>query len=501
MLSSVLILALHASHPKAMHQKAKPKAISVSINAAPLRIDPPPRYVHGRLLVPVRRILEALGLPFDRRGSRIFTQVSDRTVWLQVGSRIAGVNGNPLHLDSAPVELGGVLFAPLRFFTAALGAQAVYNPKTQTVQIDSSLAGRSATLSAGADGNREYKGIVQAVDNDSMPPSITITSGASVKTISIPLSASVIVNDVVANTTTPGTLRDVHVGDYAKIELRKDNSVDRVVDAFASREGTIAALSANTIVLSDGHVIVPTGFTVLSLNDIGAKVGDLQINDDLTVRYNLITSEVREIIATRKATGAAAPPGPVWIRSIEPSVNHPMRQGDTFDVLMRGTPGGVATYDVGAYVRVLPLSENSPGVYTAQYKIPRGANFVSAPLFGHLRLHDIDAPRAQSENEISASSIPPGIHEFGPDQGVTVNTLQPSIYATFVAAAVPVNVSSITLVINGHDVTASSNRSAEFIEYHPLSTYGDGPVRVTVRVSDLAGNTTSKSWTFTIKTH
>ncbi|MDQ6929947.1 MAG: copper amine oxidase N-terminal domain-containing protein [Candidatus Eremiobacteraeota bacterium] len=501
MLASALVIALHGAKTHAVRHRVKPAPITVSINAAPLWIEPAPRYVHDRLLVPVRRILGALGLPFNRVGRRITTQVSDRTIYLTVGSKIASVNGAPVVLESAPVELKGVLFAPLRFFSAGLGAQAVYNAKTQNVEITSSLAGRSATLSAGADGTHDYKGIVEAVDNDSQPPTITVTSGASVKTIAIPFSASVIIDDVVANATTPGTLQDVHVGDYAKIELRKDNSVNRVVDAFASRQGTIAAISGNTLVLSDGHVIVPTGVTTLSLNGQGAKTGDLHIDDDLTVRYNLVTSEIREVVATRKAAGTPAPVGAVAIASIEPSLRHPLRPGETFEVLMKGTPGGQASYDVGPYFRGIALREASPGVYAATYKIPRGANFAAAPLFGYLRVRDSDAPRAQSTIEVSASSTPPGIGDFGPDQGQTVNNPDPSIYATFASAAVPVNVSSITLIINGHDVTASSNRSAAFIEYHPLNTFGDGPVHVTVRVADLAGNVATKSWTFTVKTH
>ncbi|GAC1653145.1 MAG: hypothetical protein NVS9B12_03010 [Vulcanimicrobiaceae bacterium] len=501
MFASALIVALHVSHLHPAHGKTKPKAITVSINAAPLSIDPPPRYVHGRLLVPVRRILAALGLPFVRSGSRITTQVSDRTIYLTVGSTRAAVNGEPVILDSPPVELSGVLFAPLRFFTAGLGAQAVYNSKTENVEITSSLAGRSATVAAGAGGTREYMGIVEAVDNDSQPPSITVSSGASVKTVSIPFSTPVFVNDVIANTTAPGTLQDVHVGDYAKIEVRKNNAVARVVDAFASREGAIAALSGNTLVLGDGHVIVPTGVTALSLNGEGAKVPDLRVGDHVTVRYNLITSEIREIIAFRRASGAPVRPGPVAIASIEPSITHPMRQGEIFEVLMKGTPGGLATYDVGAYVLGLALAEVAPGVYSARYKIPHGANFVSAPIFGHLRVGGIDAPRAQSFLEVSASSTAPGIADFGPEQGQVVNNPQPSIYATFTAAAVPISVSSIALVINGHDVTASANRTASFIEYHPMLTFGDGPVRVTVRVSDMAGNTSSKTWTFAVKTH
>ncbi|GAC1393358.1 MAG: hypothetical protein NVSMB31_12670 [Vulcanimicrobiaceae bacterium] len=475
-------------------------AISVFINGAPLSIDPPPRFIGRRLMVPVRRILDALGLPFDRIGKKIETQVSDRTIWLTTGSPEASVNGTRLTLDAPTVEVKGVLYAPLRFFTAGLGAQASFNKKTQQVQISSALAGESTTVVSTGNSTREYQGIVQAIDNDSQPPSITVTSGASVKTIAVSSSARVSISDVVANTTVPGTLQDIHVGDYSKVSVRKDGIVDHVVAEFASRHGKIKAVSGNTLVLSGGHVLIPTGITSLSLNGLGAKVGDLQVGDSVTARYNLDTSEVREIIATRRATGPPAPAGPVSIMSLEPSLSRPLRQGESFDVTMHATPGGQATYDVGSYFANLPLRETAPGVYTASYTIPRGANFSAAPLFGHLRVGTTEAVRAQSMLEISASSTPPGINDIAPEEGQTVNNAQPSIYATFVAGAVPVSVSSVVLIINGHDVTASSTRSPTFIEYHPMLSYSDGPVRVTVRVADLAGNTATKSWTFSIRT-
>lgn len=502
--STVVLTALIGGLPALAktnhHPPAALPAITISINGAALGIEPPPRFIRGRLLVPVRRILDALGLPFDRRGKTITTQAADRTITLTAGSDRAAVNAEPVILDSAPLELRGVLYAPLRFFSAGLGARAEYDSRARTVEIISGSVGHSSVVTMGG-GGREYMGIVQAIDNDSAPPSITVTSGASVKTVPIQSRARVLVTDVVTNTTVPGTLEDVHIGDYAKIFARKDGSVDRVIDSFASSQGKIAALSGNTILLSDGHVIVPTGVTALSLNGDGAKVGDLRVGDDVSVRYNLETSEVREIIATRKAAGTPPPAGRVAIESIEPSVNRPLRQGESFSVLLKGTPGGQATYDVGPYFTGLPMTQTSPGIYTARYTIPRGANFSAAPLFGHLAVHDAQAPRAQSVSEISASSLPPGISDSAPDQGQIVNNSEPSIYATFVANAVPVNPSSIVLIINGHDVTASATRTAHFIEYHPLSTYGDGPVRVTVRVADLAGNSASKSWTFTIKTH
>ena len=479
----LVIASLPAVAKTNQHAAPQSTEIAVLINGAPLNVQPPPRFVGGRLLVPVRRILDALGLPFDRHGKTITTQAGDRTITLTSGE-----------------EVKGVLYAPLRFFSAGLGASAEYDSRAKKVEILSGTLGHSSVVSLSG-GGREYMGIVQAVDNDSRPPAMTVTSGASVKTLRISPGAHFFVSDVASNTTVPGSLESVHVGDYAKISVRKDGSVERVVDSFASSHGKIAALSGNTILLNDGQVIVPTGVTALSLNGEGAHTSDLRVGDDVDVRYNLETSEVREIIATRKAPAIVAAAGSAAIESIEPSVNHPLRQGDSFSIVMKGTAGGEATYDVGAYFTGLPLREASPGTYVGRYTIPRGANFAATPIFGHLSVHGTDAARAQSTSEISASSLPPGVEDVAPEQGQTVNNPQPSIYATFAAGAVPISPSSVVLIVNGHDVTASANRTAKFIEYHPMSAYGDGAVRVTVRVADQAGNSTSKSWTFTIRTH
>ena len=102
---------------------------------------------------------------------------------------------------------------------------------------------------------------------------------------------------------------------------------------------------------------------------------------------------------------------------------------------------------------------------------------------------------------VSASSIPPGISDFAPGNGVTVNNDRPAIYATFVSDAVAVNPSSAAIWINGHDVTSDAVRTPQFIQYVPAYAYPDGLVRVTIRVADGAGNTTTKSWTFAIRTH
>ncbi len=101
--------------------------IQIVINGDALPLRPPPRFANGSLLVPVRRTIEALGLAFNRLGNVIWTQIGSKTVSLTIGSRVAHVDGERMLLDAPPVEFKDVLYAPLRFFTDVLGAQATFD--------------------------------------------------------------------------------------------------------------------------------------------------------------------------------------------------------------------------------------------------------------------------------------------------------------------------------------------------------------------------------------
>ncbi|MDQ6826868.1 MAG: copper amine oxidase N-terminal domain-containing protein [Candidatus Eremiobacteraeota bacterium] len=480
-------------------KQPEPPLIQILINGTPLSSNPSPLYLNGRVYVPLRRILDALGLDFTLQGSTVVTHVSDRTVSLRLGSAQATIDDMPVTLDSPPVEVKDTLFVPLRFITDALRAQAIYNSVDKKVEITSTVIGKTGAGISRFGAQTQTSGTVSAVDFNSAPPSITLTAGSSVHTIAINSSARVTIKDVVANTAAPGVPENIHVGDHVDVFVNKDGSVARIITAYASRSGSIAASAGNFVVLSDGHVITPTSATTISLNGDPAKIGDLKIGDTITVRYNVDTTETRQIIAFRKIPVSVLPAGGVAISSIEILPDRPLRAGQSLSVRLTGTPGGRATFDIGPYFTGLPMREEEPGNYRATYSIPQGVNLSAVSIFGHLTLGGLQAPRAESSTQLSASSSPPRIVDVAPDDGSAVNNPRPSIYATFFTNDVPVNPSTVRIIINGHDVTSSATRSATFITYNPSIVYPAGPVRITVRVSDLAGNTATKSWTFTIR--
>jgi Copper amine oxidase N-terminal domain len=495
----VMGAAHKAPHKRSKHVGKQVLPIALVLNGTKLAVNPPPVFYKDHLLVPIRRILSALGLGFDKVGRYVHTYAAAKTVTLAVGSTRATVNDQIVQLDAAPVEIKNVLYAPLRFFTQTLGAQAVFNRQTNSVEIISTLVGRSGNGMVATDGGVRQTGTVTAIDLDSSPPTLTLTYNASVRTMKIRSDVAVIVQDVNSGTSNAGEVEQVHTGDYAEIRLDKNGEIKQIIDAYGSRSGTVAAVGAGQVVLDDGHVITPTRATTISLNGSNAGIEQIAVGDQLMVRYNIDSSEPREIIATRKSLGSPAASGGVSIESITVSPQRPLRQGDTLTVTMRATPGGFAGYDIGPYVRNLTLSEGPAGQYTGSYVIPRGVNFAGAPVFGHLNSHGADAPPAVSETTVSVATEPPSIIDFAPDNGSTVNNSRPSIYATFSSSTVAVNPSSARLQVNGHDLTSSSTRTPRFIQYTPGIDYPAGPMRVTVSVADAAGNVATKSWTFFIR--
>lgn len=497
-LFAVMVFLAVASQTSPTEAASRP--IAIVINGVALSLDPPPRFEKNLLFVPVRRTIEALGLAFERTGNRISTQVGSKTVTLTIGSRTAEVDGEQITLEAAPLDIHNVLYAPLRFFTDVLGAQTSFDRRSSTVTIVAQLVGRSTNGFLSTGSGFERFGTVAAVDVLSDPPTLTLQSNGGVKTVPVAANATIDVQDVNVNVTSPGELGDVRPGDFARVEMRKDGRVERIVDEYGSRNGHIVAIAGSEFVLNDGQVIAAGRLTEISLNGKAASFDELQPNDEVSVRYNVETNEVREILASRSvATGPAGGAGTVQITSVEADANHPLRPGDTIHVTMHGSPGGSATFDIGSDVVDQTMVQRAPGVYVGEYVIPRGANFEDVALIGRLTIGNGTA-QAPAPQTISASSIGPGIADFAPDAGATIDTNRPAVYASFASDAVPVNASSALLWIDGRDVTSECVRTGQFIQYLPSYSYPDGPVHVTVRVADGAGNATIKSWNFTIRT-
>jgi hypothetical protein len=500
------------AQPAAPHPAPKPTAktelptrtIAIAINGEDLAADPAPRVVGGRLLVPIVRIYGALGITVSHNGNEIVAEAPRKTIKLRLGSSSATIDGRPVEMEGPATEIDGATYVPLRFVADSLGASVSYDAKAARVDVISSLVGRTPSLTQNVDGGRtQIVGTVTAVDLNSEPESITVSRNSSVRSIAINSDAKIVLQDTVARTSADATLADVRAGDAVSVFLAKDGKVDQLIDRYASRSGTIAAVSPSAIVLRDGHVVTADRGTTITLNGAAAAIGDAQVGDTMVVRSNPDTGEKRQIIISRAMPATPQPvAGAAAITAFSVDATNALRAGDKFHVTLTGTPGGKATFDIGAYVEGVPLHEDQPGTYRAEYEIPPNVNFGEVAVYGHLDVNGTQAPRVQAPALLAVSTTPPTITDFAPPAGQTVNNATPSIFATYASPTnIGINPSSVSINVNGLDVTASSYRTGGFITYSPAVPLGDGTVNVRVAVSDAAGNRAERAWSFMIRTH
>ena len=478
------------------------QAIAIRVNGQTLPRDPAPRIVNGRILVPVAKTYGAIGVSVQRIGDELTLSAPGQRVVLHIGSDRALVGDTPVTMDAPATTIDGATYVPLRFFAASLGAQASFNRKSNRVEVTSSIVGRNPALEQRIRGGAQLVGTVSAVDLNSSPPSITVVRGGA-RTVSIGSDVQIALQDVVTRTTVAAGIDDIHVGDAVSVVIRDDGRVTSVIARYASRTGKIAATSGSLFVLDGGLMVTPDKSTQITLNAQPATLDELKVGDSVTVRSNPDTNEKRQIIVSRAEPGTpSAEPGATTIDAFTISGKDALRAGDAFTVTLRGTPDGRATYDIGSYVTGIPMTENSPGVYTARYVVPSDVNFGQTQILGHLVAAGVEAPRAQAAKLIGITTAPPQIVEVAPSNGTTVNNTRPSIYATYRSPTdIGINPSSVSIRVNGLDVTPTSTRTDGFITYSPGLSLADGPVNVTVSVSDRAGNAQQRSWSFVVRSH
>lgn len=114
-----------------------------------------PRTVNGRVMVPLRGVLEKTGAYVDWVSSTqtVVATKGDMTIELPIGSRSAKVNGRIVNLDVPAMTVAGYTMVPLRFVSESLGAVVAWDNRRQIVNIETGEASTEASVTYR--GNRE----------------------------------------------------------------------------------------------------------------------------------------------------------------------------------------------------------------------------------------------------------------------------------------------------------------------------------------------------------
>jgi len=112
--------------------------IRVTINGSPVDFDSMgPVQLNGRVLVPVRGVLESLGadVGWNAQTQTVVANNGRVAIELHIGDHSASVDGRAVDLDVPAQVIAGHTMVPLRFLSQALGAEVHWNETAQIVEI------------------------------------------------------------------------------------------------------------------------------------------------------------------------------------------------------------------------------------------------------------------------------------------------------------------------------------------------------------------------------
>ena len=120
-------------------QTATAKDIGVVLNGKPISFDTAPCLDNGRVLVPMRGILESLGYTVEWQNDTrsVLASNSETRILMPLGSKTVTVNNKSVSVDAPAKLVSGRTLVPLRFLAEYSGAEVVWNNAEKTVNITS----------------------------------------------------------------------------------------------------------------------------------------------------------------------------------------------------------------------------------------------------------------------------------------------------------------------------------------------------------------------------
>lgn len=266
--------------------------VRVTVNQTPIAFQGQgPLQQNGRVLVPLRGVLERLGayVQYDPQTKTVVALRGKTTITLPVGSRQALMGDRAVTLDTPAQISGGALLVPLRFVAEALGAQVAFDVPSRTVAI-------VTTGPAPAGAARAVTGIVLAVYPNVSPRRIVVrvpgdTPEAQKQGRTIPLRSNAAVSVRRPNSLVAITLDRIRAGDTVAVLLSAQGQASAVEVTVRAPEGRPTLPSR--LPVGDAATLTFSG-EFLEASKIGAsryvlKMTDnrlVEVENDVLVLYN-----------------------------------------------------------------------------------------------------------------------------------------------------------------------------------------------------------------------
>ena len=146
LLSTLLFTSL--TLPVAAQQAAD---VAVVVNGQPMVMtEAPPRLVQARVLIPLRKVFNALGAEVTYEKGVISAIRGKQNIVLSPNQKSARIDGQDVELDVPPMLIETVTYVPLRFVAQALGDSVNYDAGTKQISVSSQAGGTTASAATPA---------------------------------------------------------------------------------------------------------------------------------------------------------------------------------------------------------------------------------------------------------------------------------------------------------------------------------------------------------------
>jgi hypothetical protein len=371
-----------------------------------------PQEVNGRVLVPLRGVLEQMGayVGWDPGAQMVTAQRGNTSIDLRIGSRTARVNNQPVTLD-VPAEIyRGSTLVPLRFMSEALGADVQWEPAQYAVMITTGSGARSQDM-----GDLPQTFSIQSFNVDR---SGFINSGTDIRftmrgtpggvaTLTIPgIQDGIPMREVssgiyVADWIVPADRGGVDTSRLAPIARLRFGNSEKTYQMQTSTSSDASAPSVRALTPQNQSSVTTSRPTISARFDDASGSGV----DPQSVRLLLDGVDVTSNANVNERSVSYVPPvgiGPgrhdVTLTAVDNAGNHvtkrwsfqvnvqgdnviqsftaeglsDARPGDVLRFVMRAEPDGRATFSLGDSVHDKLMTERSPGEYVATYTVRRG---------------------------------------------------------------------------------------------------------------------------------
>lgn len=383
-----------------------------------------PQQIEGRVMVPLRGVLEKLGaqVGWVQSTRTVFASKGNMDLQLPIGSRTARVNGKDVTLDVPAMTIAGTTMVPLRFVGETLGADVRWNGTTQTVSIVTNGRSNDTNPPPQPEPPRDAPTITSLSHNQSGkwlrggetvyvtlkgPPGGTASFRIPGLADETPMQETsrghysgkwIVDKNKTIQNSGAAIIGSLKVGGRSAPMLQAGKMLK--IDTTAPRISDIAP-PANGRMSTRRPLISATfsdqGGSGIDANRTRLLLNDRAVTDEAEITNRFFTFRPRDPLTARshrvdlyvydKAGNEAhqrwnfelTEAAQIGIKSVKANAEDTLEPGDVLDIRMEGAPGGKAVFQLGS-IKNRALSESSPGVYTGSYTIRKGDDIANAPV-------------------------------------------------------------------------------------------------------------------------